>query len=984
MIYYGGGMSRLVSPRLTECPPHISARIVAYVALMAVAAATARAVDAPRFESDVLPLFERQCLVCHGSDPPQAGLDLRSSEGLLKGGKSGPAIVAGNSQSSLLMAKIASGSMPPGNDKLETNQIELIRQWIDEGIGEAGTKEARLVTERDVLPVFQMRCVTCHGKRRQEAGLDLRTRESRLRGGKSGPAVVPGEPDESLLLKRVVAGEMPPAHLLMEYNVRPPNSAEVELLRQWIVRGALPVPEAPREHASSVTDADRSFWSFQRPERPAIPEVGEPHLVRNAIDSFLLVKLAGKGLSYAAQAESTTLLRRTYLDLIGLPPTPAEIDAFLQDKRPDAYKRLVDRLLDSERYGEHWAQTWLDLAGYADSEGLIDEDLIRPNTWRYRDYVIRALNSDKPYTRFLTEQIAGDELENYKELDQVDQQAIDQLAATGFLRMTPDPTYSFANASLGEKLTVVANQVEVISSAVLGLTMGCARCHDHKYDPISQRDYYRLSAILHTAYDPYDWVDPTERFLDVALEKERRDATSHNDPIDARIKTLESSLNERTKNFRLRAIESRVAELPEKLRGDLLAVFKTPDDERDEIQKYLAAKFREVLEISDGDLSAAYPEYAEEAKKAKQSMDELKKTLLPVPKIRALYDMGGEPSAVYLLRRGDPQFVEEQVLPGSPEVFDGVVEPIQIVSPRPGETSGNRLALARWLSQQDHPLTSRVMVNRIWMHHFGRGLVSTPANFGKMGARPSHPELLDWLATEFVRSGWSLKHMHRLMMTSRAYRQSSRVPKVALDKDPENELLSRMPMRRMSAETLYDSILQATGRLDPEQFGPPAEVEVQDTGEVVAKGSRAGWRRAVYTLRRRSTPVTLMDAYDLPQLSPNCTQRTRSTVATQALQLMNGSTVRNHAQYLAGRLIDEYPGDGKQQIEQLYLRLYSRPPTIEESSRAQGDLAPLRERWVAQLEEHKDSPPRALTARWRALGSLAHAMLNSNEFVYMD
>ncbi len=473
--------------------------------------------------------------------------------------------------------------------------------------------------------------------------------------------------------------------------------------------------------------------------------------------------------------------------------------------------------------------------------------------------------------------------------------------------MASDPTYSFANASLGEKLTVVSDEVEVLSSTVLALTMGCARCHDHKYDPISQRDYYQLSAILHTAYDPYDWVDPTKRFLEVALEDERRQAETHNAPIEAKIKRLESTLEEKTKSFRLKAIEGRVADFPEGLRRDLLTVFRTPVEERDEIQKYLAGKFRSILEVSEADLSATYPDYAEEAKKTTESIAELKKTLRPKPEIRALYDMGGEPSAVYLLRRGEPQFVGEQVFPKAPEVFDGVVEPMQIVSPRPGETSGSRLAFARWLSQPNHPLTSRVMVNRLWTHHFGRGLVSTPANFGNTGARPSHPELLDWLAVEFVSSGWSLKHMHRLMMTSQAYRQSSRISQVAFQKDPENKLLSRMPLRRMSAEVLYDSILHATGRLDPKPFGAPAEVEVLDSGEAVAKGSREGWRRAVYTLRRRSTPVTLMDAYDLPQLSPNCTERSRSTVATQALQLMNGSTVRSHAQYLAGRLMDEYP-----------------------------------------------------------------------------
>ena len=900
------------------------------------------------------------------------------------GGKSGPAILAGTSQSSLLMAKIVSGDMPPGDNRLDAKQIELIRRWIDERAELSTLVGAATVTERDVLPIFQMRCVTCHGKRRQEANLDLRTRESRLEGGKSGSSLVLGKPDQSLLLKRVDAGEMPPPHLLMEFNVRPPNSAEVALLRQWIADGALPAPEEPSAEGSLVSDADRSFWAFQSPKRSAIPAVADSHLVRNPVDSFLLAKLAAEGLSYAPQADPANLLRRTYLDLIGLPPTPDELNAFLLDKRPDAYERLVEHLLDSEHYGEHWAQVWLDLAGYADSEGLIDEDRIRPNAWRYRDYVVRALNSDVPYDRFLTEQIASDELHDYKNVDQITQQTIDQLAATGFLRMASDPTYSFANASLGEKLTVVSDEVEVLSSMVLALTIGCAKCHDHKYDPISQRDYYQLSAILHTAYDPYDWVDPTKRFLDVALEDERSQAETQNSPIEAKIERLESALEEKTKSFRLRMIEERVADFPEGLRRDLLTVFRTQAEDRDEIQKYLAGGFRSILEVSDADLSETYPDYADEAKKTTESIAELKKTLRPKPEIRALYDMGGEPSAVYLLRRGDPQFVGEQVSPKAPEVFDSVVEPMQIVSPRPSETSGNRLAFARWLGQPNHPLTSRVMVNRLWMHHFGRGLVSTPANFGNMGARPSHPELLDWLAVEFVNSGWSLKHMHRLMVTSQAYRQSSRISQVALQKDPENKLLSRMPLRRMSAEVLYDSILHATGRLDPKPFGPPAEVEVLDSGEAVAKGFREGWRRAVYTLRRRSTPVTLMDTHDLPQLSPNCTERSRSTVATQALQLMNGSTVRNHAEYLAGRLMDEYPNDRIRQIEQLYLRLYSRPPKPEEPSAVEQTLAALQKHWAAQLDERKGSAPRALTARWRALGSVAHAMLNSNEFIYID
>ena len=982
MLRYG--MRQLAVAKSANCSQRKLARIAACLAFVGWATTAARATEPPRFESDVLPVFESRCLVCHGQESPQAGLDLRTKEGVSRGGASGPAVVAGASESSLLVAKVVSGAMPPSGEKLEKHQIDLIRRWIDDELGEAGAEPTRLVTEHDVLPVFQMRCVTCHGKRRQEAGLDLRTRESRLKGGKSGPAVIPGNPDESLLLQRVLSGEMPPPELLMENNIRPPDNSEVELLRQWIAMGAAPAPEASPSSTSLVTDADRSFWSFRKPKRPAIPEVGKVQLVHNPIDSFLLSALERNGLTYAPEAARTTLIRRVYLGLIGLPPTPDEIEAFLQDRRSDALERLVDRLLDSEHYGERWAQVWLDLAGYADSEGIIDEDRVRPNAWRYRDYVIRALNNDKAYTRFLTEQIAGDELEEYEGLTEITQDTVDRLAATGFLRMASDPTYSFANASLEEKLTVVSDEIEVISSAVLGLTMGCAKCHDHKYDPISQRDYYRLSAILQTAYDPYEWIDPTERLLDISIKAEREIASKHNGPIKSKIEAFEAKLKQKTESFRLKAVKTRIGDLPDKLREELLTLYKTPEEERDSNEKYLARKFREVFKISEGDLASLYSDYKEEAEDVRQSIAELQKTLLPEPKIRALYDMGGEPSAVFLLRRGDPRLVGQRVFPGSPEVLDGVIEPLQVVSPLPGETSGNRLALARWLSQPDHPLTSRVMVNRLWAEHFGRGLVSTPANFGKLGDEPTHPELLDWLATEFVRSGWSLKGMHRLMVTSQAYRQSSSVAKNSLEEDPDNKLVSRMPMRRMTAEMLYDSILSVTGRLDPKRFGSPAEVEVQDSGEAVAKGSREGWRRAVYTQRRRSTPVTLMDAYDLPQLSPNCTERGQSIVATQALQLMNGASTRNHAQYLAGRLLDEHPRDRDEQIQQLYLRVYSRRPTPEEASVALRDLAGIENQWVSQLEEQRDAAPRQPTARWRALGSLAHAMLNSNEFVYTD
>ncbi|MGH9427314.1 MAG: DUF1549 and DUF1553 domain-containing protein, partial [Terriglobia bacterium] len=402
-------------------------------------------------------------------------------------------------------------------------------------------------------------------------------------------------------------------------------------------------------------------------------------------------------------------------------------------------------------------------------------DLFRPHAWRYRDYVIRSLNNDKPYDEFLTEQIAGDELFDFKKVKQVTPEVIDKLAATGFLRMVPDGTYSTGNASVPERFNVVADEIEVLSSSVFGLTIGCARCHNHKYDPIPQRDYYRLTAILQAAYDPYDWMTPAgtnhdlkfpTRHLDIALEGEREAVAHFNAPIEAEMKQLEASSAAKAWPLREKLLDERLAALPPSVRDDLKAVASTDEKKRSDVQKYLAEKFQETLKITNEDLIKRFPDYKLEAENAKKSLDELKKKLQPKPQIRALFDMGGEPSAAYLLRRGNAQTPGDLVQPGVPSVLKVGLTPYKVVTPKLNrESSGRRLSLARWLFQPNHPLTARVMVNRIWMHHFGRGLVASPSNFGRTGVLPSHPELLDWLATEFVQRGWSMKTMHRLIMT---------------------------------------------------------------------------------------------------------------------------------------------------------------------------------------------------------------------------
>jgi mono/diheme cytochrome c family protein len=944
------------------------------------------------FESRILPIFESKCVSCHGANSPQQGLDLRSKGAILKGGKSGPAIQVGSSEKSLLMEKIITKQMPPLEPKLTNEEVETIRAWIDTG-APADVREARAVgppltpqvTEEDVLPIFQARCVTCHGKREQKGGLDLRAQSSRLKGGKSGPALVPGKPDESLMIQKIQSGEMPPSELQVKYSVRPPTEAELKKLRKWIADGCPTPPENTVARGGPViTTEDRNFWAFQPPRRPPVPGVKQQHLVRNPIDAFLLQKLEEKNLAYSPQADPLVLLRRAYLDLTGMPPSPAEVALFLNDQRSNRYERLLDRLLDSPEYGERWARHWLDLAGYSDTEGFGEGAPFRPYAWRYRDYLIRAFNGNKPYDQFLAEQIAGDELSDYKRAE-VTQEGIDRLAATGFLRTAADPTWEPEFAFLPERVNVIADEIQILTSAVMGLTVGCARCHDHKYDPIPQRDYYRLSAVLQTAYDPYDWVPPRERKLDVALEYEKKEVQVFNAPLKKELGRLEQSLEAQAKPFRDKLLEERLAPLPEAVRQDLRQLVTTPQDKRSELQKYLAEKFKETLQITTDDLIKRYEAFKTTAEPIRKEIGETEEKLRPEPHVRVLSDMGGEPSTSYLLRRGEPLNPGPPVEPGVPEVLTAGLEPYQVAPPWLGaSSSGRRLALARWLTQSNHPLTARVMVNQMWMRHFGRGLVPTPSNFGRSGTPPSHPELLDWLATEFVRSGWSMKHMHRLMMTTTAYQQSSRKNPETLAVDPENSLLSRMTMRRLDAEQIYDSILKVTGRLYPRRFGPPEEVEVTPGKEVVAKGSEAGFRRGIYLLQHPTTPVTLLEVYDLPRMTPNCIERRQSNVATQALQMMNSGQMWELARHMAGRVIDEVGESREKQVDQVYLRALSRPPTPFEMRESLATLEELARHWPPRLETDRVETPRQATANWLALAGLCHTILNSADFMFID
>ncbi|MDA0207570.1 MAG: PSD1 and planctomycete cytochrome C domain-containing protein [Acidobacteria bacterium] len=939
----------------------------------------------PSLEGDVAAIFETNCIACH-AQAAQAGLDLRTTESILKGGMSGPAVVPGKSAASLLMDKVVTGQMPPGPSELAPAQIDVLRNWIDKTLAakEALAVSGGAATEHDVRAIFQARCVRCHGAEEQRGGLDMRTRESRLKGGNSGPGLVPGKPEESLLYRRIADGEMPPQRLAKLLAIELVTSSEQEKVRRWIVAGA-PGPQAVDDSADQVAEADKKFWSFQPPVRPVVPDVAHRDQVRNPIDAFVLSRLESNGLSYSEEADRLTLMRRVSIDLTGLPPTAAEVTAYLADRAPDAYERLVDRLLASSHYGERWGQHWLDLAGYADSEGFGQHDPVRPYAYRYRDYVIRSLNADKSYAEFLTEQIAGDEMsDDWKHADgTADQEVIDRLAATGFLRTGPDPTASYEAGLLAERVEVVAQELVVLTSGVMGVTVGCARCHDHKYDPIPQRDYYRLRAILQAAYDPYEWKIPKDRRLELGTEEEWTSVQAHNTPLKTEIERLEKTVESVVAPYRSQALEAGLASLPAELRPKARAAVDTPEDERTDAQQKLLDDYDEALDVSLGALRRKFPELVTQIDDPQKQLQKARQQLKPEPVVRVMND-NREPSVSYMLLRGDPINFGDPVEPGVPRVFENpALEPYEVVAPFEGAT-GRRLALARWLTQPDHPLTARVAVNQFWLRHFGRGIVPTVDNFGRSGAAPTHPELLDWLATEFVASGWSMKHMHRLMTTAHAYRQSSQVSKGVYTADPDNELLSRMRLRRMDAETLYDSLIQAAGRFHDRAFGAPTEPTITEDKEVIVEPDADGYRRSIYVLRRRQTPVSLMDAFDQPPMTPNCTERRMSNVATQALHMMNGSMTWDLSRYMAGRVLDEADGSLERAVELIYLRAFTRPPTEEEREIGLQAIEEFEKGWPARLEADADAAPRAATAKWLAVANYSHALLNSAEFSFID
>jgi hypothetical protein len=798
------------------------------------------------------------------------------------------------------------------------------------------TPAATQFFEMKIRPLLSEHCFRCHGEKKHKGSLRLDSRSAMLTGGDSGPAMVPGHPEKSLLLKAIGYEDQ-------ELKMPPPGKLTKEQiadLTQWIKAGA-PWPGEDkggtivRKGEFQITDKDRAHWSFQPPKRPAVPAVKNAKWVANPIDSFILAKLEAKDLEPNPPASKLELVRRVFYDLTGLPPTPADVEAFLADNSPTAYENLIDRLLTSPHYGEKWARHWLDLVRYAETNSY-ERDNPKPNVWRYRDYVIGAFNKDMPYDLFIRQQIAGDELAPD------DPEAI---IATGYYRLGiwDDEPVDRLQAFYDGLDDIVATTGQVF----LGLTVDCARCHNHKIDPIAQKDYYRLLAFFRNI-NHYKNGGPTdEKPLLVgaakqAYEQRVAELQKQRDQIQADISTIEK--------------EFRAAYMPEK------------KNSKADLAKLIVTEGPKLL---GKDRIAEY-------QKLKKNLEKLKNQKVPAEMALCVTEPGPVVPDTFVLLRGNPNVKGDKVKPGFPFVF-GVADPV-IPEPKPGaKSSGQRLVLANWLASKDNAMTARVMINRIWQQHFGRGIVRSSNDFGFQGMRPTHPELLDWLASEFVDRGWRLKSMHKLIMMSNAYKMSTKANAKALAADPVNDLFWRFDMRRLTAEEIRDSILAVSGNLNLKMFGPAMYPEIPK--EVLAGQSvpGRGWgksspqeqaRRSIYIHVKRSLLYPILESFDLAEPDRTTPVRFSTTQPTQALLMLNSEFLNQQAAIFAQRVQKEAGKETGAQVRLALSLATQRVPNDAEIRRGV-DL-------IQALQTEDGLSPDA------ALKCFCLVVLNLNEFIYLD
>lgn len=798
--------------------------------------------------------------------------------------------------------------------------------------------------EQYIRPVLVAKCLSCHGPDKQEAGLRVDTLEGLRTGGESGSAVEPGSIDASLLIEaiRYDGVEMPPAGKL--------DDETIKNFEAWVSAGATwPEHTTLREQTGLVTDSDRKWWAFQPLDRSLPPEVEIPadlaHWKNNPVDQFVYAKMSEADIRPAPQADDRVLLRRLYLDVTGLPPTLEQIDAYIEDQSPDRWPTLVDSLLDSPAYGEHWARHWLDLVRYSESDGW-NQDAYRPHIWRYRDWVVDAFNNDMPYPEFVRKQIAGDEIRSTESGDAT-QADPDALAAAGYLRLG---IYEYNQRDSRGLWNDTMNEItDVTGDAFLGISMGCARCHDHKFDPIPQKDYFALRSF----FEGISWRDD----LVAATDSEKEDYKEKN------AKWLEATADIRSKIAKIEKpyVDKKWASTIDKFPLDIQACFHMPVADRTSWQNQMAYLVsRQYLDEGGG----PFKSLSKEDKSARDKLlEELAQfdTLKPKPHspLMTVTDFDGIIS---------PTFIPEDtsrtaIMPG----YLTVMQHLSELNPDAASTqwqiregtSGRRTALAKWIGNKNNPLTTRLVINRVWQQHFGRGLVSTSSDFGTQGEPPTHPRLLDWLTANFVDGGWKLKDIHRLVLNSAVWKQATdhpAAPEYAL-LDPSENLLWRWRVRRLSAEQIRDAMLLASQELKTTVGGPSVE-ESQP-------------RRSLYLQSFRNKNDTFLHGFDVANGLRSVAVRDTTTTPTQSLLLINGSYALGRARALASWLEKQHALDTLKMVQDAYVRSWSRLPSSEEESQAIEFLG------VGSGEDQQAVSHERLT-------DFCHVLFNANQFLYVE
>ncbi|MBI1390341.1 MAG: DUF1553 domain-containing protein [bacterium] len=917
-------------------------------------------------------VFEQHCVFCHKGDDPGGGLNLTRLNSLTQGGKRGPAIEPGKPDESLLLKLVEhqeAPHMPMSMPKLSDEDIAAIREWIAAGAplpepppeiqtaAEPTSKpDAAPQSAPDdavdfasqVFPIFQTSCLKCHGAKHQQGMLRLDSRASVMKGGLSGPALKPGDADGSLLVKRISDDDAGP-RMPMDGDPLPPE--QIARIRRWIEDGAKWPDGVGETHAAVAR-----HWAYQRPVLPLPPLVSEAAWVRNPIDRFILKGLDDAGLKHSPEAARETLARRLYLDLTGLPPTLEEVKSFVEDDDPHAYEKLVNRLMASPHFGERWAVHWLDLARYADSHGF-EKDRER-EIWPWRDYVINSFNEDKPFDRFTVEQLAGDLMPGAN---------TEQIVATGFNRNT---MINEEGGVVQEEYRVqaVLDRTNTTATVWLGTTLACAQCHNHKYDPFTQKDYYQFYAFFNNHAPEIRQIQSFEAQADgprvelptVEQKKIMREIGPRIDELKTLLSTMTPELAES-----LRRWEGEPGDI--KPPGDLKPIVEQKRENRDP---------KDQARLESWWLSAApalQPQRDELAELQKRWPAHIASTMV----MREL----DEPRETHIFQKGSYHSPGEQVFPGTPAVLP----------PMPPDAPRNRLGLARWLVSERNPLTARVYVNRIWEQIFGVGLVRTTEDFGTRGERPVNQDLLDWLAVRFMQQGWSLKALLYDIVTSSAYRQSSDATPDMIEKDPENRLLARGPRFRLGAEFIRDQALAVSGLL-VDRIGGPSVFPYQPPGIWQMPYSDRHWqmsdggdqyRRGLYTHWQRTAPYPAFIAFDAPSREQTCTRRIRTNTPLQALVTLNDPAFFEAARALARRMADEAGDDPAVRIEHGFELCLIRPPREAELNR-------LREFYQAMLKQYQGDSSAAAkvlalsdnetaSPELAALTMVANVMLNLDE-----